>query len=70
MLRFIVWLIVLFMIVKIVRLFLNWKQNTGTGEEGAEQNKIVIPPFDNVQDADFEDITPKPPSEESGKPPA
>ena len=26
--------------------------------------------YDNVEDADFEDITPKPPVEDSGNPPA
>lgn len=70
MLRIAVWLILLFMVVKIARLFLNWKQNAGSGEEATGRDNIVIPPFDNVQDADFEDITPKPPSEESGNPPA
>jgi hypothetical protein len=68
MLRLALWFVILFMIVKIARLFMNWKQYTGSEEESADKNRIVIPPFDNVQDADFEDITPKPPAEDPQHP--
>ncbi|TLY33260.1 MAG: hypothetical protein E6K56_01295 [Ignavibacteria bacterium] len=70
MLRIVIWLVVGYMIVKIARIFMNWKQyrDPDAGHTGRDQE--VIPPFDNVQDADFEDITPKPPPPESEKPPA
>lgn len=61
MLRLAVWILVIFMIVKVVRLFMNWNQYRGSDDEHAGEGQPQIPPFDNVQDADFEDITPKPP---------
>jgi len=70
MLRFAIWLLIIFMIVKIVRLFLNWKQYGGSDDQHAERSQPPIPPFDNVQDADFEDITPTSPSPESKQPPS
>ena len=68
MLRIVIWLVVGYMIVKIARIFMSWKQNRDpdTGQPDQE----LIPPFDSVQDADFEDITPKPPPSESEKPPS
>ena len=68
--RFAVWLLVLFMIVKIVRLFINWSQSGGSDAGQVEPGRPQIPPFENVQEADFEDITPKSPSPEPKEPPA
>jgi hypothetical protein len=68
-LRFAIWLLVIFMVVKIFRLFVNWKQYAGPDEDRSD-TQPVIPPFDNVQDADFEDITPKPPPSGKDQPPA
>jgi hypothetical protein len=70
LLRILVWLVVGYMMVKIIRIFLNWKQHRDPDSERNGQQQELIPPFDNVQDADFEDITPQPPPPEPEKPPS
>jgi hypothetical protein len=69
-LRFILWLLFGYMIVKIVRIFMNWRQYRDPDAEQTDHPQEVIPPFQNVQDADFEDITPKPPPPDPEKPPS
>ncbi len=66
MLRFIVWLLLLLIatvVVRMVRLVIGWKQQGGPHDEHAGAEAPPIPPFSDVQEADFEDITPKNPTE-------
>lgn len=62
MIRFLLWLIVLFMIFRIIKILINIRHHPS--EENPEIDIPVQqpPPFDNIQDAEFEDLTPKPPS--------
>ncbi len=66
MLRLIVWLLLVFIavvVVRMVRLAITWKQQTGPHDEHSGGEAPPIPPFSDVQEADFEDITPKNPGE-------
>jgi hypothetical protein len=66
MLRILLWLLLIYMVVKIAGMFSNFKR---TGRKSAEQpgkSGRTAPPFTDIQDADFEDLTPK---ENSPQPP-
>ncbi len=61
MIRFLLWLIVLFMIFRIIRILINIRHHSSQENPGIDIPEQQTPPFDNIQDADFEDLTPKPP---------
>ena len=64
MLRILVFLIFLYIIVKMLRIITRWQQDTKTRKRtNVDVNMPKEPPrFEDIQDADFEDITPKPPN--------
>jgi hypothetical protein len=65
MIRFILWLIVLYLIFKIIRIVTNVKQHSSSDQVNIDIPEPQSPSFDNIQDAEFEDLTPKPPPSSS-----
>ncbi len=61
MIRFLLWLVIIFIILKIIRLASNWQRRPRRNEPDINVNTPEPPRFDDIQDADFEDLTPKPP---------
>ncbi len=62
MLRFIVWIICIYILAKILGVVLQIVRpffETTTKPQGTVRKKDAKQQFDNVQDADFEDITDK-----------
>jgi hypothetical protein len=70
MIRVILFIILLYFIVKVLRMIMNWQQQSGSMRKRANIDIDIPPskPFESVQDAEFEDLTPKPPSPESSQP--
>ncbi|MBI1805379.1 MAG: hypothetical protein HY033_08515 [Ignavibacteriae bacterium] len=62
LLRYILWIIVAFIIAKMLRIVLGWRR---TDHDSAEKVDIPQSAFENIQDAEFEDLTPKSPPKES-----
>ncbi len=56
-LRVLIWLVLIYIIIKIVRIVSFY---TASRRSKYEQGQAPIPPFSNVEEADFEDVTPKP----------
>ncbi len=61
MIRFVLWLIILFIIFKIVRIVSNRPPRERRNRADFDLRTPEPPKFDDIQDADFEDLTPKPP---------
>ena len=58
MVRFILWFLILWFIMKAIQTFI--RSRRPHDKSGASQAKpFAQPPFKDVEDADFEDITPK-----------
>ena len=62
MIRYLLWLIVLLMVLRIIKIFTNLRQNRPSEHIDLNIPDKQSPSFDNIQDADFEDVTPKPPA--------
>jgi len=56
--RYILWIIVAFIIAKMARIILSWRR---LGNDDEKKVNIPESSFTTIQDAEFEDITPKSP---------
>ena len=59
MIRFLAWLFFIVIVVNVLRLFRLGKQIRRSS--GDEPPDVQMPPYKNISDAEFEDITTKPP---------
>lgn len=57
MVRYILWFLILWFVIKALQSFLSSRQNRKKAQRAPD--KKSTPPFENVEEADFEDITPK-----------
>lgn len=63
MIRFLVWLFVGVIIANLLKMFRVGKQIRRSAEP--DPPDVRIPPFQNISDAEFEDITSKPPTSDN-----
>jgi hypothetical protein len=54
MLRLLLWILIIYVAIKVIRILLR----VGT-RPPAQSHRTASPPFDDVEEAKFEDITPK-----------
>jgi hypothetical protein len=60
MIRFILWFLLIIVVLRFIRLaFSGQRTPPAAGKKKSSQPGSTA--FDNIQDADFEDLTPKPP---------
>ena len=63
MIRLLLWIFLAVIVVNVVKLF---RIGVHIRDEARHNEDVEpIPPFDSIQDADFEDITPDPPPAEN-----
>jgi hypothetical protein len=64
LMRMLLWVVIIFIVWKVIRLI------SSTGGKRSDPQQRPLPPFSNVEDADYEDLTPgpSPPAEPEKKP--
>ncbi len=60
MLRFILWLIILYILIKILTIVRNVRRHSSDRNVNIDIPQPPQVPFDQIQDAEFEDLTSKP----------
>ncbi len=62
MIKFLLWALVIYFALRVIRSFIKIYSNSGARRERK-------PPFDNIEDAEYEDLTPKDDPDQKDHPP-
>ncbi len=62
MIRILLWFVIIFIVLKIIRIISTWQRRPRENEIDLDLTPKGPTRFDSIQDAEFEDLTPKPPA--------